>query len=505
MRYPSKTRLLALAAAILTFSPFALWQNQANAGPGFLKLSTLVYSRAPTQGAPLVRMPLPYTLAEDQAGNRFEGNSKGELDLRNAKGSVKISLNSKYFRIVRLNEEYSKTLSEAEIARGGEISFTDQDAPLGARMCRAHLERARATTLSALEANNTPPWFFTQVTCDVDFDEGCNAGWDGAKLVFHQGNNRCRPASHVADLIYHEYGHGVGQKLINYRKSLQPLDDRLAEGLADTFASHLTQDNKIGLGFWMDRQMTWLRDLSQKRVFPRDYRGTYTGGETYSTAWWELSQELRSELGPAKGTLTSLHLYLKSLLAYHGISGLSDLESAGSSAVETVSAQGVQLTLPRLNCSAAAIFSEHGLWPEQGASNCQPADHASSNSSGPKTTQKINLLAQRGTLKIPDGSKPAPGPWVKLPYCLALQKGQRVEKVVLHQKIDHLFSDDLQIGWADTQGRLHEFFKGEEEIPLPTALWVPDAPACGSIVFRDLSQMFTGEILQAELEFTLGL
>ncbi|MGK5089638.1 hypothetical protein WDW86_18960 [Bdellovibrionota bacterium FG-2] len=63
MRHPFKTILLALMMASSSSS-------YAIAAPGIMNLSALVYPRAPTANAQLAKMPLPYTLAEDQKGTQ---------------------------------------------------------------------------------------------------------------------------------------------------------------------------------------------------------------------------------------------------------------------------------------------------------------------------------------------------------------------------------------------------------------------------------------------------
>ncbi|MGK5089639.1 hypothetical protein WDW86_18965 [Bdellovibrionota bacterium FG-2] len=162
------------------------------------------------------------------------------------------------------------------------------------------------------------------------------------------------------------------------------------------------------------------------------------------------------------------------------------------------------LRLPYLGCTVAEIFSGHGLSVELYSCSAPPlSTQKKTGETRGRSTEKIDLLADLKIISIPDGSKAKAGNWVKLPYCLALKPSQCLGKVILRLKIDHFFPDDLQIGWADTKGNLHEFFKGEEEVPIPPSLVVPNAPTCGSIIFRDLQEKYTGAVIRAELEFSL--
>jgi hypothetical protein len=150
---------------------------------------------------------------------------------------------------------------------------------------QASSERGHPEALAAIQTASQWLWAATGVQVpptEIVFDSepGCNAAWDGSRLLLLAGNTDCRPAAEVPDLVLHEYGHRVTQFLLNG----QTPDHSVGEALADLFAVIFSTDSKIAEGFYHQRSWSWLRDLSERRRYPEQARGIYSESQILASA-----------------------------------------------------------------------------------------------------------------------------------------------------------------------------------------------------------------------------
>ena len=54
-----------------------------------------------------------------------------------------------------------------------------------------------------------PTWFDRPLQANSNLNSNCNAHWDGRTINFYSGNDRCANTGLIADVIYHEWGHGL--------------------------------------------------------------------------------------------------------------------------------------------------------------------------------------------------------------------------------------------------------------------------------------------------------
>lgn len=571
---------------MLFFLILLLSSSESHAArPGTIEVSASILARSPESGAGEISVALPDTIAVDATGRRFLADDRGVINVRDAEGDLRVTLDSPFFEIRNgAGSAYEIRVPADAASRGTEVVFDSATAPLGARMCRAHLERARTAVLAHVPAQSVPRWFKRPVTCFIDYDEGCNAGWDGSQLVFHRGDSRCEPAANVADMMYHEYGHGVFDHL---PKSGARLSSMLTEGVADTLATFITGDSRFAPGFWKGRQTTWLRDLSLGKVFPRDYAGTYTGALTYSTAWWELRKTLMRLAGNEAGARIAFRAFVRSIIDLPRETGPEPLVTAAASAIRAITTDTEGRSIPGLLCLAHRVFASHGL--AQPPSDCPAITMQARQVAGPGLKLEITLVnagaamtdalrirqralsplapGERATfelglapatdarcgvpfdaelevrdasgaflaaskarvmpgaiaapdellvsltegrdaasLSIPDApTKESLGPWRGLPYSVRLREDRRILEVSLESEVDHILPDDLIVGISAPRsfGETIEFFKGEEEIPVPRSISLPIgsyAPS-GEIRVRDVANAITGRMVRASLRF----
>lgn len=128
---------------------------------------------------------------------------------------------------------------------------------------------------------------------NVNLNQTCNAFWDGNAINFFMEGGGCANTGQIADVIYHEYGHGVTQF------TYEPLgpNGAMHEGFSDYLANTITDQSLIGIGFFGPG--TFLRNSDNDRTWPAPECGgeSHCVGEVISGALWHMRENLIDELG----------------------------------------------------------------------------------------------------------------------------------------------------------------------------------------------------------------
>jgi hypothetical protein len=112
-------------------------------------------------------------------------------------------------------------------------------------------------------------------------------------LFFHSGNVNsevtCENFARKAEIIYHEYGHAVNEK-IYYEAAYAILKNMAAsEAMADVFAAFILDEHRVGLNLF-DPQ-TIIRDLKSHYRYPENvFIGPHHDGMVLSGAFWDLRE-----------------------------------------------------------------------------------------------------------------------------------------------------------------------------------------------------------------------
>ncbi len=126
----------------------------------------------------------------------------------------------------------------------------------------------------------------------VNIADVCNAYWDGTGVNFFAAGGGCINTATLPDVVYHEYGHGVNDRL--YIQAGQPLgmtNGALHEGLADVNAALIRDDPLIGQGFFGPG--TSIRTIDNTLRYPQDLSGDpHATGLIVAGAVWDLRQAL---------------------------------------------------------------------------------------------------------------------------------------------------------------------------------------------------------------------
>jgi len=127
-----------------------------------------------------------------------------------------------------------------------------------------------------------------QMPVSVNNNGNCNASWNGTGMAFLSAGGGCANTGQMASVIYHEYGHGINQKIYQENGSSRGmLNDAANEGTADVNAAMMEDENRVGRG--LNGPNTVLRDLANFNTYPADVTGAiHNDGLILGGAFWDL-------------------------------------------------------------------------------------------------------------------------------------------------------------------------------------------------------------------------
>ena len=132
------------------------------------------------------------------------------------------------------------------------------------------------------------PWFRTPLSAHTNINNSCNAHWDGrfSTINFYSGGRGCANSGLIADIIYHEWGHGLDDKTGGIR------DGAFSEGFGDIISMLVTKSHIVGVEFLLNGRP--VRDLEPDRVYPQDSRGTvHDVGLIIGSTFWDLFKKFQ--------------------------------------------------------------------------------------------------------------------------------------------------------------------------------------------------------------------
>ncbi len=127
------------------------------------------------------------------------------------------------------------------------------------------------------------------MVCNVNVAGTCNAFWSGWEqtINFYQEGGGCPNIAQIADVVYHEYGHGI----TDLQTRPAGPDGAMHEGFSDYTACTITNQSRVGLGFTGPN--TFLRELDNNNHFPEDWSGeSHNDGLIIGGALWHTRQIL---------------------------------------------------------------------------------------------------------------------------------------------------------------------------------------------------------------------
>jgi Zn-dependent metalloprotease len=130
-----------------------------------------------------------------------------------------------------------------------------------------------------------------QMPVVVNINDACNAFWNGSGINFFKKNTTagCNNTVYVSDVVYHEYGHGINDKLYQQLGATFGMQNgALHEGLADVLATLFEDDPELGQGFYISTTQG-IRNVDNTRRYPDDVMGqVHNDGLVIGGAFWDL-------------------------------------------------------------------------------------------------------------------------------------------------------------------------------------------------------------------------
>ena len=164
-------------------------------------------------------------------------------------------------------------------------------------------------------------WLDEPMVSNSNILAACNAYYDGEVNFFRSGAG-CGNTGEIADVIYHEWGHGIDFATLE-------ADGATGEGTADVASMQITHSALVGPGFLTDGSPVRNLDpngprglLTTSNIGTKCPRSGLAGplgfelhceGEIYGQAAWDLAQALVTRYGAQTGWRESERLFFTSL------------------------------------------------------------------------------------------------------------------------------------------------------------------------------------------------
>ena len=196
---------------------------------------------------------------------------------------------------------------------------------------------------------------WTRSTVYVNEDDVCNAYFDG-ELHFYRAGSGCNNTGRIADVSYHEWGHGFHY----YNLLAGEYDGAMSEGIADSIAFFQTEDNRIAPSFGTNG--AHIRDVSPDYVYPDDVvNEVHQDGLIFGGSVWDWWTDLRADLGDEEAFNTVMPVFVGGLRGGPTLPTVFDEFIFADDDNEDLS-DGT----PN-QCSLVEAFGRHGLGPNGGA------------------------------------------------------------------------------------------------------------------------------------------
>lgn len=156
-------------------------------------------------------------------------------------------------------------------------------------------------------------WVTNRVDAVVNEEGTCNAYFDGDSIHLFSAGDGCSNTGEIADVVYHEWGHGLHMYSIPQAQWNSRFDASLSEGVADSVSMLQTHSSNLA-PFFMEGQPEGLRNLDNDNRYPEDYNGSadadpHRNGLILGGALWDLVQLATDAYGSAAAyDLTSVIL-----------------------------------------------------------------------------------------------------------------------------------------------------------------------------------------------------
>ncbi len=251
---------------------------------------------------------------------------------------------------------------------GGEASISSSGTSL--RFDTTNATQAEASTAVflaqirawGLEAAPEVGLMQDNVLANVNINDACNAYFDPYELSvnFFSTGYGCSNTGTIADVVYHEWGHGFHL----YSLVSGYWDGSIGEGVADVVAILQTGDDEIGPTFFGQGSGGIRRlapDMSYPDDFVNNYQYVHSNGLIYGGSMWDLWNLLKDDYGETAGTDIVTDIFTEML------KGGPDIPGSYQAALLADDDDGNLANGTPHECQLVEAFGRHGLGPGAGS------------------------------------------------------------------------------------------------------------------------------------------
>lgn len=258
-----------------------------------------------TVGDALVAQPLPF-LGATVGGEALVTDATAKwIWGGEAPATVELGLKGAYVDVRNDSGLEGSASFAASGAAGNDFTWTTTNATQSEIAAFRHAETVRQWALGV-----TPdlPWLQSTLRVNVLIDDQCNAYWDGDSMNFFRTGTDCNDTARIADVVYHEFGHGFHQNVL----VSGVMSGAIGEGSGDYLASTITNSPLVGPYFFKDGDP--VREIEADRVYPDDLVGeSHQDGLIWAGSLWDLRKALIVKLGESAGAAHTDHLFATAL------------------------------------------------------------------------------------------------------------------------------------------------------------------------------------------------
>ncbi|HEU4728710.1 MAG TPA: hypothetical protein VFT22_12490 [Kofleriaceae bacterium] len=203
------------------------------------------------------------------------------------------------------------------------------------------------------------PTLDQQIVANVNINEDCNAFFDGITLNFFHASSDCQNTGLIQDVVFHEYGHAVHTAEIV--PGAGAFDGAMSEGAADFFAAQITNDHRMGRGFFYTDEP--LRDLDPETTenrWPEDIGEIHKTGLIFGGTFWDLRTALIAD-AKAKGLDESVGIAVTQKLYIGALRGSVNIPTSLIEVLQTDDDDADLSNGTPHECAIRAAYGRHGL------------------------------------------------------------------------------------------------------------------------------------------------
>ncbi|MCK6523009.1 hypothetical protein L6R49_16400 [Myxococcota bacterium] len=260
-----------------------------------------------TVGDPLVVAPLPYVLVSDAEGSETTDGLGGH----GRAAPLDVTMTGPWLEVYRLGALVKATgVADEQVDGGTDISYS-----------AASVLRHFYTVHDWLSDRRPDhPWLPETVRATVDINTACcNAFYTNGTINFYIGGGGTNNLGRIADVIFHEYGHGVH----DYILTGGTFAGDVSEGSADYVAATLLDDPILAPYARVDGG--YIRELDTDRVYPTDVSGeVHNDGLIWGSFLWNLRNAWIDSYGEELGAERTDLLFLDALSVGPGLTDLAE-------------------------------------------------------------------------------------------------------------------------------------------------------------------------------------